>query len=235
MQTVAVVGANGFVGKALCATLATLPQFMVEPITRASYAAFEGGEVDILINCAMPSARFRAKTDPQWDFRETVEKTAALLYRVKARKFVQISSVSARSQLDTVYGRHKAAAEKLCGFGDNLVVRLGALYGPGLVKGVLIDMAQGKKVFVDGRSRYCFAPLEFSARWIAENLHRSGTVEIGGKNAVSLESVSAHLGVRVEFEGALDHQEIEGDEVDCPEASDVFAYVGAWKKQPPVE
>jgi nucleoside-diphosphate-sugar epimerase len=235
MQTVAIVGANGFVGRALCETLATLPQFKVEPITRASYAAFEGQEVDILINCSMPSARFRAKTDPQWDFRETVEKTAALLYRVKTRKFVQVSSISARSQLDTVYGRHKAAAEKLCGFGDNLIVRLGSLYGPGLVKGVLIDMAQRKKVFVDGRSRYCFAPLEFSARWIAENLHRSGTVEIGGKNAVSLESVSARMGLRIEFEGALDHQEIEGDEVGCPEASDVFSYVDVWKKQRPTE
>ena len=61
----------------------------------------------------MPSKRFWAQQNPKKDFRETVEKTFNIVNDWKSSKIIQISSISARSQLDTVYGRHKAASEKL--------------------------------------------------------------------------------------------------------------------------
>jgi hypothetical protein len=136
-----------------------------------------------------------------------------------------VSSISARSQLDTVYGRHKAAAERLCNPSRDLVVRLGPMYGETLSKGVLIDMLQGKPVFAAGESRYCFAPLAFSAGWIAGNLDRTGTVEVGGRNAVSLSALAAHLGIDITFEGDVDHQEIASPEEGFPEASDVLSFL----------
>jgi nucleoside-diphosphate-sugar epimerase len=231
MISIALVGANGYVGSQLGSALARGRDHDVAPVTRANYEEMRERSFDVLINAAMPAARFWAKSHPDDDFVETVKKTADLLYRWRFKKFVQLSTVSARCQLDTVYGRHKAAAEKMCGFGDNLIVRLGPMYGSGLKRGVLIDMLEGKKVFVDGDSRYCFAPVSFAASWIAGTLHRSGVSEVGARNALRLREVADHLGAKVEFEGALDHQEIPEPAGDFPDARDVFAFLDGLRRQ----
>lgn len=225
MTSIAVVGASGYVGSALAAALARDPDIILSAVTRANYTRMQTREYDILINAAMPSKRSWARDNPESDFVETVRKTADLVYGWRFKKFVQVSSVSARCQLDTVYGRHKAAAEKICLFGDNLIVRLGPMYSGGLRKGVLIDMLEDRKVFVDGNSRYCFAPLEFVVSWISRNLTRSGIVELGARNAITLREVAEHLGCRIEFEGSLDHQEILSPEEDYPDAYDVLTFM----------
>lgn len=230
MISVAVVGANGYVGSALCAALARDPNHVITAITRANYVEMREMRSDVLINSAMSSGRFWAKTNPDKDFVETVQKTADLIYGWRFGKFVQISTVSSRCQVDTVYGRHKAAAEKICEFGDNLVVRLGPMYSHGLSKGVLVDMLHGRKVFVDGESRYCFAHLDFVTAWIAANLRRSGIVEVGARNSIRLGDVGDYLGAKVEFEGPVDHQEIENPGPDFPDARDVFGFLDQMKK-----
>ncbi len=232
MASVVVVGGNGYVGSALCEALAGTSQHSVSSVTRDNYAEMQKNHYDILINCAMPSARFFAKNNPQEDFVETVQKTADLLYGWTFKKFIQVSTVSARCQLDTVYGRHKAAAEKLCDNGENLIVRLGPMYSPELKKGALVDMVHGKTVFVDGESRYCFIPLGFAARWIASHLDRRGVVEVGARNAIALKEVAHHLGTPVVFEGVPDHQEIPDPEPDFPDARDVLAFLDTWKVRP---
>ena len=230
MLSVAVVGASGYVGSALCKALSLSPRYSLVGVTRENYAEMQGRSFDILINSAMPSARFWAKNSPDKDFIETVKKTADLLHNWQFKKFVQISTVSARCQLDTVYGRHKAAAEKLCDFGDNLIVRLGPMYSPELKKGVLVDILGGEKVFVDGESRYCFAPLDFVTGWVISHLDRAGIVEVGARDAISLQDVAKHLNSNVEFEGVVDHQEIESPEPDFPEARAVLDFLDGWER-----
>lgn len=229
MISVAVVGASGYVGSALCAAFARNPNYDLTGVTRANYAEMRELSFDVLINAAMPSGRFWAKNHPDKDFVETVQKTADLVYGWRFGEFVQISTISARCQLDTVYGRHKAAAEEICGFGDNLIVRLGPMYGRELSKGVLVDMLQGRKVFVDAESRYCFAPLEFVATWVTVNLNRSGIVEVGARNAIRLRDVADYLGVKIDFEGPVDHQEIAQPEATFPDAQGVFAFLDELK------
>lgn len=229
MPSVAVIGANGYVGSALYQELLRSVKYSVVGVTRENYSAMQERDFDVIINCAMPSARFWAKNHPEEDFIETVKKTADLLYGWKFKKFVQISTVSARCQIDTVYGRHKLAAEKLCDFGDNLIVRLGALYGENMKKGALVDMLEGKKVFVDKASRYSFISVSFCASWIASNLDRRGVVELGGKNAIALEEVAKHMRANVEFEGAINHQDIENAEENLPEAAQVLDFVDKMK------
>ncbi len=230
MSSLAVVGAKGYVGSAVCAALKSTPHSVVE-VTRENYAQMQKSEYDILINCAMPGARFFAKQHPDQDFIETVQKTADLLYGWKFKKFVQISTVSARCQLDTVYGRHKAAAEQLCDWGENLIVRLGAMYSPDLSKGALVDIKLGKKVYVDAESRYCFTPLAFVGEWIAANVDKKGIIEVGARNTISLREIAEHLGAAVEFEGALDVQEIMNPQADFPDARDVLSFLDTWKVQ----
>src|SRR3989344_8976762 len=224
MASVAVVGAKVYVGGALCAALAKDASYSVPQVARENYARMQNGEYDILVNCAMPSARFAAKNDPGHDFVETVQKTADLVYGWKYKKFVQISTVSSRCQLDTVYGRHKATAEKICGFDKNLICRLGPMYNQELKKGVLIDILQNKKVFVAGESRYCFSPVSFVADWIVSHLDYSGIIEVGGQNAITLKDVAEHLGKKIEFEGVIDHQEIENPAPEFPEAREVLKF-----------
>jgi dTDP-4-dehydrorhamnose reductase len=227
---IAVVGQNGYVGMALYEELKRFSEHSVIGVTRENYSDMQKKDFDVLINCAMPSGRFWAKNNPEEDFTETVKKTADLLYSWKFKKFVQVSTVSARCQLDTVYGRHKAAAEKLCDFGDNLIVRLGALYSENMKKGVLVDMLEEKTVYVDAKSRYSFISLSFCASWISSNLNHKGIVELGGKNAVSLEDVAKHLGIDVKFEGELNHQDIDNPQDDLPEASQVLSFLNDLKK-----
>ena len=231
MISIAVVGASGYVGGAVSAALASNLNIAVISVIKNNYDDMRERYYDVVINAAMPSARFWAKSYPDKDFVETVQKTADLVYGWRFGKFIQISTVSARCQLDTIYGRHKAAAEKICGFGDNLIVRLGPMYSKGLSKGVLVEMLQGRKVFVDAESRYCFAPLEFVASWIVGNLGRSGIIEVGARNAVKLRDVADYLGGGVEFEGTVDHQEIQNPADGFPDAHDVFAFLAAMREQ----
>jgi len=230
MARVAVVGASGYVGGALCDALAKTSH-TPSCITRENYEEMQQGEYDILINCAMPSGRFFAKKDPAKDFVETVQKTANLLYQWKFKKFVQISTLSARSQPETIYGRHKAAAERLCDYGENLIVRLGPMYSADLAKGALVDMKQGKTVFVGAESRYCFSPLDFVAKRLVERLDRTGIIEIGARNSMVLRDVAQHLGVNIAFEGPVDYQEIINPEPDFPDARDVLSFLDTWKVQ----
>ena len=59
----------------------------------------------------MPSKRFWAKNNPKLDYVETVEKTIFFCREFRFKKFIHISSVSARCQLNTIYGENKKKSE----------------------------------------------------------------------------------------------------------------------------
>jgi uncharacterized protein YbjT (DUF2867 family) len=149
------------------------------------------------------------------------------VYGWKYKKFIQISTVSARCQLDTVYGRHKLSAEKLCEFGENLIVRLGALYSSNMQKGALADMLAGKVIYMSGESRYSFIALDFCCKWIVSHLDRKGVVELGGRNALTLQAVADSLDKQVSFEGPVSHFDIEATEAGLPEAKAVLNFLKA--------
>lgn len=231
MTSVAIIGAEGYVGTSLCRAFAAGTRYTVTPVTRSSYDHSRSRPYDIIVNAAMPSGRFWAQNNPEKDFEATVKKTADLLYGWSYGKFVQISSVSARCQPNTVYGRHKAAAESLCPNGESLILRLGPMYSETLRKGVLIDMLNSRDVFVAGESRYCFAPLDFVSSWIAKNVERTGLIELGAQNAISLQEVAKHLGVPVKFQGPVDHQEISAPGSDYPNAREVLFFLDSMRRR----
>ncbi|MCX6742167.1 MAG: methyltransferase domain-containing protein [Candidatus Pacearchaeota archaeon] len=204
---IALFGSKGFVGTAILNALKKR-NYEVTEITRENFEKKMKGNFDYVINAAMPSARFKAENNPEWDFHETVEKTAQIFYGTKFKKFVQISTLSARCQTDTVYGRHKLAAESVVNDGKSLIVRLGPLFGESLKKGVLIDMLCGSKVYIGKNSKYAFTPVDFVGNWIADNLDKKGIVEVGARNSISLCDLANKLGIRVIFEGQDSSQEI---------------------------
>lgn len=231
MITVALFGAEGFVGKKIHHYLLASKKYLVTPVNRPTYPEKIGKFYNIVINSAMPSARFWAKNNPKDDFRETIEKTANIFYGTTFDKFVQVSSVSARCQLDTIYGRHKLAAEDICNNGHSLIARLGPMFDEELKKGVLIDMLKGQKVFVSEKSRYAFASLDFVASYLVSHLDLKGIVEIGAFNTVKLSDIKKYLKADIEFEGAVDIQEIENPAPGFPNASEVFKFLDKLKKK----
>jgi nucleoside-diphosphate-sugar epimerase len=223
---VAVVGAAGFFGTALTQALERRA-CDVTAVTRASYDDARHSTYDVVINTAMPSRRFWARQHPDQDFAETVGKTAALLYGWTFERFVQISSVSARCERDTVYGRHKATAEVLCERPDALVVRLTALYGPTMTKGSIVDIVRNHPVYVDADSRYAFTPVDFAAGWVAAHLDRTGLIEVGARDTVSVREVADALGRSVMFTGPREDQAVESPDATWPSARDVIPFAAS--------
>ena len=225
-RSVAVVGAAGFFGRALSDFLATKGDD-VTPVTRANAADARSGRYDIVVNAAMPSRRFWAKQHPDLDFIETVQKTSDLLNGWRFERFIQISSVSARCERHTVYGRHKAAAEVLCERPDCLTVRLTALYGLGMTKGAIIDIKNGGPVYVDGESRYAFTNVHFAAGWVAGAMGLRdlvGVVEVGARNTVALKDLAKHMKKDVQFSGPVEIQEVVNPGAGFPDAREVLRF-----------
>ena len=53
---------------------------------------------------------------------------------------------------------------------NNLILRLGPMYGHSLTKGVLIDMKNNAPVYVSEESLYSFAPVDWVGNWIYQNM-----------------------------------------------------------------
>jgi len=225
MKRVALIGSGGYVGSALLEKLQNVKKYKVTGVTRDNYSYWQKKDFDIVINAAMPSKRLWAEQNPAKDFVETVKKTADLVYGWHYNRFVQISTISARSELDKVYGRNKAAAEKISLFDNNLIIRLTSTYDDKLQKGAVIDILNGQKVWVDGKSRYSFASLDFVTGWIVANLERKGIVEVGARNSLSLEKIANHLSIKVKFQGKLDHQIVKNPLPEFPDAKEILSYL----------
>ena len=226
MKSIALIGSNGFVGESIKKYILKDKNILTTCITRDNYEqAKNEKEYDILINAAMPSKRFWAKQNPYEDFIESVEKTFKIVNDWKSSKIIQISSISARSQLNTIYGRHKAAAEKLVDKENNLILRLGPMYGQSLNKGVLIDMKNNDPVYVSQKSLYSFAPVDWVGKWIYQNMHLSGIVDIGGNNAIELYEVAQRIGSKSKFIGPIDNQIVSKGIKNAPEAIDVIDFI----------
>lgn len=220
---IAVIGEYGFFGKGLCDYL-NKHNITYTGINRNNFEAFSTSkDFQIIINCAMPSARFAAKNNPMHDFNETVLKTAEIKYKFPNTKIIQISSISAEVQLNSVYGRHKKAAEQLLDEND-LIIRLGPLYDKRLKKGALIDILNNKPVYVSGDTRYGFTPVSWVYSYIAGNFDQVGLVELGAQGYVVLRELANVLGSTSEFLGARDDQIFTGVFQDQPHANDVIEF-----------
>jgi len=221
----AIIGSKGFVGSVIAEAAAAREDVELTRVTRANYRdALDAGPYDIVVNAAMPSARFWAEQSPDLDFIETVEKTHRIQRDFASVKIVQISSVSARCQLDKVYGRHKRAAEVLIDNGRNLIVRLGPLYHPTLSKGVIVDLLLDRPVFVSGESLYAFTPVEWAVGEILRRMDQIGIIEIGAKEPLQLRDLSAALGSNSQFQGERDDQVFDDAGNEAPPAGAVIAF-----------
>lgn len=217
---IALIGYKGFVGRAL------FKELDVIGVDRDNYEKKKKDWYDMVINSAMPSKRFWAWNNPWDDFKATVELTADIFYNWKFEKLIQISTVSARCQLNHPYGVNKAAAEIIVlSRKNNLVIRLGALFGEGLDKGVIFDMLNGKEVFVAKESRYNYISTAKAAEIISKKINEFGIIEVGAKDTISLKEISDYFKLNVNFRERFEEQFTENPDEDYPEAKEVLEFI----------
>ena len=180
----------------------------------------------------MPSKRFWAKNNPKLDYEETVNKTVSFIQEFKYKKFVHISSVSARCQLNTIYGKNKRESEEIVvKKPNNLVLRLGPIYGSFLDKGVLIDMLKSKTVYINGASKYSFTNVEWICNWLINNIDNySGIKEIGSKDFIVLSDLAKKINSNSNFEGEIDNQITEDSENYESKSEDVYYFLNNYGK-----
>lgn len=144
----ALIGGTGFVGGSLLRQRGFEACFDSRSIREA-----QGRSFDTVVCAAAPGSMFEANRFPDRD-REKVGALITSLSGLKARRFVLISTIavladfaaggedSAVFQTDLAYGANRRALEVFCAdaFADCLVVRLPALFGPGLKKNFLFDI-----------------------------------------------------------------------------------------------
>lgn len=226
-KRLALIGASGFVGSALKKALTEQAEYEIIPVTRKDYENHKNEKFDLVIHTAMPSRRWWALNNPLEDFEASVGLTADIVYNWNYEKLVIISSVSARVQRDHPYGRHKHLAELLAldTNPNNLVFRLGGLYGEGLDKGVIFDMINGNQVFMTKDSAFNYIDTYEASRLIVKRLNRTGIIDIGAKDIISIGEIADHFNLEVDFGDRKELQDTQSPEEDYPMAGEVLDYI----------
>jgi nucleoside-diphosphate-sugar epimerase len=181
VKTLAIIGANGFVGSAF-ARQGTTAGFEVAGITRENYASFVGQSFDVVVDAAGNSKKYLADADPKRDFRLSVEHRLNTLMDFRAGTHLHVSSVDVYDDLTSPettredrsidgsrtsrYGFHKLLAEELVRHyaGDWLIVRLAGMVGPGLRKNPVFDIINGLPLRIHPDSQYQFMDTDSVAR-----------------------------------------------------------------------
>jgi hypothetical protein len=150
----ALVGHTGFVGSNLLRQARFDDCFNSRTITQ-----IRGRSYDLLVCAGLPAAKWIANREPEAD-RANMLALSAHLSEVEAREVVLVSTVDVyavpfgvdertRTELAAhPYGAHRLEFERLVRsqFARVTVVRLPALFGPGLRKNVLYDLLHGNQL-----------------------------------------------------------------------------------------
>jgi len=203
---IGVLGGGGFIGSQLVAHLSS-EGLSCETISSGDYAKYIGKSFDVLINSNGNSSKVLAEKDPNRDYELSVVSVEKSLRDFSYKKYLYLSSVDVYGRLLTrettgenedisssdclLYGDHKKKAEQsildtLAGHKDWLILRLGAVVGPGLKKGPIFDILSGSPVWIHPSSTLQYLSTKNLSELIHQLILRSISNEIfnisGGGN-----------------------------------------------------
>lgn len=155
-MTQALIGQTGFVGSNLARSLA----FDTTANSR-NIEDLKGRHFHRVVCAGLPAAKWIANENPEEDWRN-VQRLIEVLDTVTAHVFVLISTIDVypvplnvdegtqpeASAVPEAYGRHRLEFEAYVQsrFGRHHVVRLPALFGPGLKKNAVFDLMHGNRI-----------------------------------------------------------------------------------------
>lgn len=143
------IGHTGFVGQ----TLSRQHRFAA-PFNSASISQAAGQDFATVVCAAAPGSMFEASRFPERDAK-AIDGLISRLSSFRAKRFVLISTIAMLARFDgqatesttafqteVPYGVNRRRLEVFCAghFKDCLILRLPALFGPGLRKNFLFDM-----------------------------------------------------------------------------------------------
>jgi nucleoside-diphosphate-sugar epimerase len=153
-MTDALIGHTGFVGQSILRSRTFEARFRSTNIHE-----IRGQTFDLVVCCGAPAEKWRANAEPTAD-RESIRSLTSALESVRAREFLLVSTVDVypspvavdetspidRTQLHA-YGRHRLELEDFCRSRfQTSVVRLPALFGPGLKKNAVFDLLHDRLI-----------------------------------------------------------------------------------------
>jgi dTDP-4-dehydrorhamnose reductase len=175
--TSALVGSTGFVG----GNLAAATDYDVR-VHRADVDALRGRRFERIVCAGLPAAKWIANRDPDAD-RANVERLEGVLATVTADRFVLVSTVDVYPRTDGgdeetdcasapnhAYGANRLRFEAFvrARFPSATIVRLPALFGPGLRKNVVYDLLHDNALdAINPASRFQWYPVARLAADIA--------------------------------------------------------------------
>lgn len=185
---VGVIGARGYVGSQLVQVGSSyFSNYELISVIRQDDFKEKLKNCDVIIHSANTGERYFANNNPQNDYEKTVEQSRVFFNTFPQKKWVLISTLSARTQSHHPYGKHRLDVETLfLTESQNLVIRLGPMYGGVKKKGVLYDVLENRPLYVGPNSRYAFTPVESNARQIFELIEHAGLVEIGARQGMAI-------------------------------------------------
>lgn len=233
MIKIGLIGCDGFVGSELAIALNLYKTNSVTMINRKIFKSSEirKSKFDLILYSANPAKRFFANTHPEIDSLETVGKFNEVINSFNYKKLLLISSLSCRTQPNSIYGKHRLDCEDMAEKSNGAVVRLGPLFGGKRKNDTLHDIVGNRTVYYSNDTKYCYANITWVANFIADNLfllHDSALSEIGARDFVSLGEVSRFLNSSSEFIGSNDDQTIDSFDFG-PSAKEVYEFARSIK------
>ncbi|HEY7153064.1 MAG TPA: NAD-dependent epimerase/dehydratase family protein [Gemmataceae bacterium] len=159
----ALIGSTGFVGSNLLREYPFAARYH-----SANIETIHGGHFDLVVCAGAPAAKWKANQDPAAD-RAGIGRLMAALERVRTERFVLISTVDVYGRADgvdedcpptgaTPYGQHRLELEQFAARRfRSLIVRLPALFGPGLKKNAIYDLLHKNQIDkIDSRAVFQF-------------------------------------------------------------------------------
>ena len=221
---IAVIGANGYVGSHVCKEINKRNLHLIK-VTRKDNYENKILNSDYIIHCANSGKRYFCNNNPEIDFNETVIKTYNFIKLNKNKsKFILISSLSARTQLDTFYGINRRAAEMLINTKKFLIIRLGPIFGGGKNVGPLVDILNNKKVYISSSTNSAYANISYYAKKIIDLIDSKGIIELGAKDYINLGSFKKMCNSKSKFLGKDDTQIPLSSQDDSPSVTEVYKY-----------
>ena len=253
-----VIGGRGFVGAAI-AQAAREAGWQVTVVGREDYAGQVQERFDVVINANGNAKRFRANSDPLWDFDSSVRPVYQSLFDFHFSHYVLISSVDVYNDTSTPattaevtpidlarlppYGFHKRLAE-LCVIRHARswqIVRLAQMVSADLKKGPLFDVLNGRPLWVHPTTQLHYMHTRTAGEVIIELIARAprneiynvcgrGSVEFS--RIVELIGVNGHGAVYADSERQLYRINTDKTHRHCPlpeSWSEVCAFVAAAK------
>jgi dTDP-4-dehydrorhamnose reductase len=193
-MSIGILGANGFIGGGLmkCSPVTTA-------ITRENYQDHTGKYYDVIMNANGSAKKYWAETNPLADFDANVVSVYKSLVDFKYKKYEYLSSVEAYEP-NTRYGFHKKMAEEIvqrhCQ--EYLILRVGAVIGKGMKKGVVYDLMNHQDLWVTDDSMFYLVGVNeiYSATLYAIDYGIENTIlMVTGDRPISVKDMARVIGV----------------------------------------